>query len=135
MATWARVSGQGLKDVVATQTNSEGAPTSSDGLSLDGVAGFTFWAQCATGQTFNNAASVFAAWRYDPACGDDPVRAPELDVTVGASGVGLAAFASAFTVGSPRGRIVHVWDGTGVTGGDVTTTYTASLLTGERGYP
>lgn len=131
MATWAKPANGAAFDRQAVQTNAESDPaTSSEGLSVRGVAGYTFTAECAEGQTFNNAATVFAAWTWDDAIGAW-ARVPEADITVGAEALGSRRFAVTFTVSSPRGRRIHVWDGTGVTGGNVTTTYTASLLTGE----
>ena len=130
MATWTRLS-TGTKDVQAVQSVGESVPAAGDGLDLSGVAGFNLWMVCDSGQSFNSADVVFEAYRYDEAS-SVWARAPEHDITIGSSAVGERSIAVAFTVASPRGRICHVWDGTGVTGGDVTTTYSTSLLTGER---
>lgn len=131
MATWARPVGGGLNDAQAAQSNAETDPTGSDGMNARGTAGYTFWAEAAVGQTFT-AGVVFEAWIYDAATGQW-ARASEADITVGAAEDGLRRFAVSFTVASPRGRRCHVWDGTGPAG-PVTTTYTASLLTGESDF-
>jgi len=132
VATWARLT-TGTRDVQATQSVGEPVPSVGDGLDLAGVAGFNLWMVCDAGQSFSSADVVFEAYRYDAASGVW-ARAPEHDITIGSSAVGERSIAVAFTVASPRGRICHVWDGTGVTGGNVTTTYSTSLLTGERNF-
>ena len=131
MATWAKPANGAAFDRQAVQTNAESDPgTVAEGVSARGVAGYTFTAECENGQSFNNAATVFKAWTWDDTVGFWS-RVPEADITVGADVLGSRRFAVSFTVASPRGRRIHVWDGTGVTGGNVTTTYTVSLLSGE----
>lgn len=127
MATWARPVGGGLRDAQAVQTVSEAPTSNTEGLWVGGVAGYTFWASLPEAQAFVSG-TVFAAWAYDEATAVW-VRVPEADITCGAAENGLRRFAVTFTVASPRGRRIHVWDGTGP--GPVTTTYTASLLSGE----
>jgi hypothetical protein len=132
VATWARPTGGGTMDRQAVQTNAEAAPSSSsEGMNCAGVAGYLFIATCDEGQTFNDAAATFAAWVWDETVSLWS-RCPDADVTVGANGVAKRSIATAFTVARPSGRRIHVWDGTGVTSGSVTTTYATSLLTGER---
>ena len=133
MATWVKYRDtHPNRSCYAVQTNAEGAPSGTDGMDLGGIAGFTLYASCEEGQTFNDAAAVFEAWRYDATVGVWS-RAAELDVTVGASQTGVRSLAVAFSVASPRGYIAHIWDGSGVTGGNVTVAYAASRLIGEKG--
>jgi len=120
------------RSIQAEQTNAESDPGVDDGLNLEAVAGFTVYFVCAEGEAFNSATTLFKAFRYDERVGGLPVRSAEHDVTVGADGVGFRGIAAAFSVASPRGRVCHIWDGTGVTGGNVTVTYTASMLVGVR---
>lgn len=135
MATWAlldtNASHAPRRSIAANETAAEGVPGATDGLSLEGVAGFTLYAACGLGETWNAGTAVLKAWRYDPMVGVMS-RAAEHDVTVGTDAVGQRAIAVAFSVASPRGRICHIWDGTGVTGGNVTVSYTASMLVGVK---
>lgn len=116
---------------IETAAEAGSTPATTAGLNLEGVAGFTMYAFADGGQTWNSATAVLKAWRIDPLI-NVYFRAPELDVTVGAEAVGQRGIAVAYSVSSPRGRIVHVWDGTGVTSGNVTVAYLASMLVGGK---
>jgi hypothetical protein len=118
------------KSVQAVQVASEGEPAITDGLNLQGVAGFNLFAVCDVGEAFTSDTTTFKAYRFDATAGV-MTRASEHDVSVGVGGVGARGICATFTVASPRGRIIHIWDGTGVTGGNVTVTYTASMLVGD----
>ena len=120
------------KSVYQIQSPGASAPTDpTDGLNLESIAGFTLYATCDSGQSFNSAATMLKAYRYDPYVGIW-ARAAELDITIGSEPLTLRSIATAFSVSSPRGSIAHIWDGTGVSGGNLTISYTVSMLTGDR---
>lgn len=128
--TWARI-GNSPRSVVSTQTTSESAPSDAgDGMLLEDVAGFRVCFSCDAGKTFNDAASVFEAYVYSPSAGRW-ARSAEHDVTVGALNIGNRDFSVTFSVASPRGRIAHIANAIGVTGGALTLTYESSALSGN----
>ena len=128
MATWTAIGPRSVQSIQSTNDTQPPANT-TDGLNLDSVAGFTVHISCDTGQTFNNAASTFQAWRYSITTGRWS-RAPENDITVGATGVGVRDIAVSFQVASPRGQIAHIATSVGVTGGGLTLTYECNALAG-----
>ena len=130
MATTWNLIGPGSRSVVSTQTTTESAPTlSTEGLLLEDVAGFRVCFSCDSAQTFNAAGSVFQAYVYSGST-TRWARSAEHDVTVGTSHTGFRDFSVTFSVSSPRGRVAHIANAIGVTGGNLTLTYEASFLSG-----
>lgn len=127
--TWDLLPGA-IRSCISTQTTSESVPTlATEGLNLDSVAGFVLIFSCDLGEFFNNAASVFKAYRYDPFL-NRWARAAEHDVTVGTANVNERDFAVAFQVSTPRGRIAHIASSIGVSGGGLTLRYITTQLVG-----
>jgi hypothetical protein len=101
-------------------------------LNLDEVAGFVLHCYADVGQTINAAGGVFQAYRYDEVAAVW-MRAAELDVTITADDIGGRGFSTAFQVASPRGRVAHIANLVGVSGGGVTLDYLVSYLSGKGG--
>lgn len=116
MATWERVSGYSTKSVQAT---TESAPTlDTEGVDLSPCGGFNLYAEADSGQTFTGTGSVVGLM-YDPICGW--ARAAELDASFTAADSGnRRVFLGSFPISAPRGRLAHVCNSVGVTGGGVT---------------
>jgi hypothetical protein len=127
-ATWSLVSSYSAKSVQAT---TETAPiAATDGADLTPCAGFNLYAEADSGQTFTGTGD-FVAFMYDPICGWS--RASELDASaVAADADNRRIFLGSFPISAPRGRVAHVCNAVGVSGGGVTLYYAMSSLLGER---
>lgn len=130
MATWTRLEQRTIK---SSQTApSDSAPSSaSDGLDLLAVGGFVLIAECDAGQTFSSASGGFLGYLYDAVVGAW-VRASDLDCVVPAAAVGQRRFAwPGFTVANPRGKVAHIASSLSLSGGNITTYYTCTEVSGK----
>jgi hypothetical protein len=127
-ATWTKLEAYSSKAVQAT---TEDAPTlGTEGVDIRPCAGINLYAEADEGQTFSGTGSV-VGFMYDPLCGWS--RAAELDASfVAADADNRRVFLGAFPISAPRGRVAHVCNGVGVSGGGVTLYYAMSGLYGER---
>ena len=114
--TWtSKTGGDFPSSTAVTTTGTEAAPTATtDGFSLDGLAGFTVHLESVPngdGGVLNFSAGTLLGYLYNPVSGAWN-RASELDLTV-AAGAPTAAY-TGFTVSNPNGRVAWVPSGVGV---------------------
>lgn len=113
--TWSTLSGRSVKAVCTTGT--ESAPTlATEGMSLDGVGGFSVHLEGDVTRTITTAGTL-QAYLYEDVTGIWN-RAPDLDLTPGVTGVRGCGFIG-FTVPSARGRIAYLPSGVAVSLGNV----------------
>lgn len=132
-AIWSKVR-PGGRSVRSLQAATEAAPVSpSDGLLLEGVAGFHVFASCEAGQSFTGTLGRFLAYLYDADAGGWGKAEDDLDLIVKPTQVGerIIAFPG-FVVHSPASRIAHVASGIQVSGGQITLLYRATTPAGFR---
>jgi hypothetical protein len=121
MATW---TSSGSRSVTSVQSTTEAtAPTANEGVNLDAVSGFNIYVEADEGQTLTGSGDLLgylkSGIRGRWARGD-----AQLDLAIPAEANGHRTYVfSGFTVPSPRGRLAHLCDGVGVSGGGVTITY------------
>ena len=113
--TWGTSSTQSYTSVATTTTGTEAAPTlSTQGFSLDGMAGFTVYLESVPngdGGVMNFSAGTLLGYAYNPASGNW-TRSSDLDLVVPA-GVPTASY-KGFKVDDQRGRVAWVPSGVGV---------------------
>lgn len=112
--TWASIGARSTKGTSTTGSETSAVLTASSGTLLDGVGGFSVHVE-ATGANTITTGGTLQAYIYQDY---EAVwsRAPDLDLTVSATGVKAVGFIG-FSVPSPRGRIAYLPNGMAVSGG------------------
>jgi hypothetical protein len=129
VASWTPIT---LRSVQSVQSPTDAKPSSSsDGLNLYGVAAFLLTFSCDVGQSFSSTVGEFDRYQYDENTSMwTPVFGREEVVPLAA--LGQRAFSILERVQLPRGGLAHIANGIGITGGQLTLTYTPVLAVGPN---
>lgn len=131
MATWAAIV-VGKRSVISTQSTNDSAPTlSSEGMSLQSVAGFTVTLEADAGQTLSGAGTLACYTWEDTVAGWS--RLPDTDITIPASVASNRRYGKvSFQVQCPRGRVAFITSGVTVSAGNLTLYMVACDLYGNE---